>query len=170
MCGQISAMTVIFQHLVVLIHRVCGWAAASGHWPQSLNHFSFISGSPAVLYSPHSPSQPRCGVPGSWSALSEPLWLTRLTQRGSRWRSVSHPKVTGHRQKYSRVTQSHVQPRVGEEQVTDRGSLELITLGSTLDALVMSGVEMETKFKPFVSSRRICNISGLYFKALYLRS
>ena len=71
---------------------------------------------------------------------------------------------------YSRVTESHVQPRVGEEQVTDTGPPELIVLGSTLDSLVMSGVEMETQFKPFVSSRCICTISGLYFKVLYLRS
>lgn len=38
-----------FQHLVLLIHRVCGWAAASGHWSQSLSHFSFISVTLAVL-------------------------------------------------------------------------------------------------------------------------
>lgn len=71
---------------------------------------------------------------------------------------------------YSRVTQSHVQPRVGEEQVTDTGPLALIMLGSTLDMLVKSGVEIETQFKPFVSSRCMCNISSLYFKALYFQS
>jgi len=86
------------------------------------------------------------------------------------WRLLSHLKATGLRQMDSRVTQNHVQPRVGEERVTDTGPLELIMLGSTLDTLVMTGLETETQFKIFVSSRYICNISGLYFKALYLRS
>lgn len=71
---------------------------------------------------------------------------------------------------YSKVTQSHVQLRVGEVQVSDTGPLELIILSSTLYTLVMSGAEMETQFKPFISSRWICNISGLYFKALCFQS
>lgn len=54
--------------------------------------------------------------------------------------------------------------------MTDTSPLELLKPGSILDTLAMSGIEMVTQFKLFVSSTCICNISGRYFKALYLPS
>lgn len=126
---------------------------SAGHWLYSKAHTRHPSH--PVGYPGHAlPSPSPAGSPGP----------PRV--EGPR-RLVPHLKATGPQQMHSRLTQSHVQRGVGEEQVTDTGPLELIVLGSTLDTLVMSGVETETQFKPFVSTRPICNISGLYFKALY---